>query len=141
MILGMLGNVITGGALKMGANLLNGWMETRHLHKMAIVNADNERIKMLQDGKAKPDNFTKHTRRFLAMLMLSVFCYVVLHHVVFQPDLSYRILIPSDPGFFQGWFGATAQEETITVSAGSLLWRYFNLIEVIVGFYFVPSKR
>lgn len=141
MILGMLGNVALGSGLKILGHTVGSILSMRHQQKMAVLNAPTERIVALQGGEDKADGFTKHTRRFLAFLMLTTFCYVILHHVVFQPDLNYRILIPSDPSWFSGIFTSTTKEETVTISAGSLLWRYFNLIEVIIGFYFTKVGK
>lgn len=116
-------------------------MESRHQHKMAVLSAPTERLVAIQGGTDKADTWTKVTRRYLALLMLGTFCYVILHHVIFQPDLNYRILIPADHSIFAEFFSTTTDEETVTVSAGSLLWRYFNLIEVVVGFYFTKIGK
>lgn len=141
MIGAMLGNVALGSGLKMLGSVVGSFMETRHTHKMATSVMENERLEILGRIQEKPDTWTKHTRRVLAFLMLGTFCSVILWHVMVQPDLSYRILIQADHSIFAEWFSTTTDEETVTVSAGSLLWRYFNLIEVIVGFYFTKIGK
>jgi len=137
----MLGNVVMGSGLKILAHTVGSFMESRHQHKMAVLQAPTDRLVALQGGTDKADGFTKHTRRVLAFMMIGTFCAVILYHVMAQPDLSYRILIPADHSWFADFFGTTTDEETITVSAGSLLWRFFSLIEVVTGFYFTKIGK
>ena len=141
MFAGMLTNVALGSGLKLLGGVVGKFMSSRHQHKMAILQAPTDRIVALQGGEDRATDWTKHTRRVLAFTLIGTFCYILIHITVFNPDWALRILIPADHSVFAEFFGTTTDEETITVSAGSLFWRFFSLIEIVTGFYFTKVGK
>ena len=146
MITGLILNMLTGSGLKMAAHTLGTVLSSRsrqkEIERASLHNMSIEKLKVMYGGDDRADGYTKHTRRLIAFTLVGVFCTIVAFHAIIEPELALRILIPSEPGLLEGIFSSTENQETVNVSASSLLWRYFELMEIVIGFYFtkIPSR-
>lgn len=134
-------NVILGSGLKMLGVGVQKYFELKRQERLASINADTERIKVLQGGEDTADTWSKWTRRVLALTIVGTLCFVVVYHVVFRPDAVYRVMIDKDSSFLWGFFFDSTQKTTIEISAGSLLWNFVNFVEIISGFYFTKMGK
>lgn len=140
-MLSIVGNFLTGSGLKMLGYVVTKIFELKRQKDMATINADLERIKVLQGGEDKSDTWSKVTRRMLALMLVGTWCFVVIWHVVFKPNLEYSVLINKDVSWIWSFFFNTTDKVAMKISAGSLLWDFKNFIEIIAGFYFTKVGK
>ena len=127
---------ITGGALKIVAGLISGYIRLKREEKLILLNADINRMRILYGGELKPEPFRDWTRRFLAIMITSTLCGIVTYLMVFRPDQVFSIAIPKNPSFIMSFIFGSVEKGVLTISAGSLLWEFVNFVSLIAGFYF-----
>ena len=73
-------NTILGAGIKIGANLINAWLEQKRQDKLALAARDEKMMEALiasQKAQAS-DPFVKVTRRILFMSITFTLCYTLL---------------------------------------------------------------
>lgn len=133
-------NFITGAGVKVIGTAIYKMMELKRQKDLAALNAPTERLQILQGGEDKADNVTKGTRVFLALGLVGTWCFVIIHHLL-NPEIEYTILIGKSPSILWSWIFPTTEHTTIHLSAGSLLWDFKGMIEILIGFYFTKIGR
>jgi hypothetical protein len=138
-------NTIIGAALKLGCNLLNGWLEQKRQDQLLLAARDETVMKALlanQTEQAK-DPFVKITRRILFMSITFTMCYLMIFYA-HNPNISYDLIVPKGEngksGFFSWVFGG-ADWHLVRLTGGLMLASFMDLCFMVVGFYAVPSKR
>ena len=127
---------VTGGALKIIAGLISGYIRLKREEKLELLQADLNRMKIMYGGELKPEPFRDWTRRFLAIMITSTLCFIVTYLMVFRPDQVFSIAVPKNPSWLLSFFLGSVDKGVLTISAGSLLWEFVNFVSLIAGFYF-----
>jgi len=134
-------NVVTGSALKMLGGGLHKYFDIKRQERLASISAPTDKIIALQGGEDNADEWSKWTRRVLALMIVGTLCFVVIYHVIFRPDAVYSVMIDKDNAFLWGFFFDSTAKTTLEISAGSLLWNFVNFVEIISGFYFTKIGK
>uniref|UniRef100_A0A6M3JKH3 Uncharacterized protein n=1 Tax=viral metagenome TaxID=1070528 RepID=A0A6M3JKH3_9ZZZZ len=128
---------ITGGALKIIAGIVSGYLQQRREEKLLLLNADVARMRALYGGELKVSKFRDWTRRFLAIMITGTMCFLVAYVVMFKSDLISTIQVPKTTSWIIKILWGGTDSGTLTVSVTSLLLIHFpQLVSGICGFYF-----
>lgn len=138
-------NTIIGCAIKLGANLVNSWLEHRRRTQLMLANRDEAYIRAMLENQNQRANdpFVKITRRILFMTITFTMCFLMLYYAL-NPHITYDVIVPkgenSSNGFFSFILGGK-DWEVVKLTGGLLLTSFFDLCFMVVGFYAVPSRR
>ena len=128
---------VTGGALKIIAGLVSGYVRLRREERLLIINADIEKMKVLYGGtEAEPDKHRDWTRRFLAILISSTLCGILVYIMIVSPELQFKIAVGKHTSWIMDFIFGSVEKGVLTLSAGALLWEFVNFVALICGFYF-----
>lgn len=128
---------ITGGALKILAGLVSGYIRLRREERLLIINADINKMKILYGGEeAQVDTHRDWTRRFLAILISSTLCGILVYLMVFRPEMQFKIAVGKQTSWIMDFIFGSVDKGVLTLSAGALLWEFVNFVSLICGFYF-----
>jgi len=127
---------ITGSGLKIVAGLVSGFIKLKREEKLLLLNADVDRMKALYGGDLKSNPFADWTRRFLAIMITSTLCGIVVYLMIVRPDQTFLIAVNKEPSWLLSLFFGSIDKGTMTLSAGALLWEFVNFVSLIAGFYF-----
>jgi hypothetical protein len=139
-MLSVAANFLTGAGVKIVAGAIWKMMQASRDARMASINAPTERIEKLQGGVDNADDWTRFTRRVIAFSFCGVFCFVIIW-LMLHPTMEFKILVPKHPSFLFSWIFGSVDQTTMLVSAGSLLWDFKAMIEILVGFYFTKFGK
>jgi hypothetical protein len=138
-------NTILGAGIKIGANILNAWLEQRRQDQLALAARDDKTVEALiasQKAQAS-DPFVKVTRRILFMSITFTLCYLMLYYA-HNPNISYDMIVPKGTGARWGifsWFFGGEDFTVVRLTGGLMLSSFMDLCFMVVGFYAIPSKR
>jgi len=138
-------NTVLGAGIKLGANLVNAWLEQKRQDQLMLAARDQAMMDALlknQSEQAK-DPFVKITRRILFMSITFTMCYLMLYYAM-NPEISYQIIVPKGDGARLGifsWIAGGNDWDVVTLTGGLLLSSFMDLCFMVVGFYAIPSKR
>jgi hypothetical protein len=138
-------NTIIGAGIKLGCNLINGWLAQKQQDQMMLAARDSASLQAMIDNQAKQahDPFVKITRRILFMSITFTMCYLMVYYA-HNPDITYNIIVPKGEsarwGFFS-WIVGAKEWEMVQMTGGLLLSSFMDLCFMVVGFYAIPSKR
>jgi uncharacterized membrane protein YjjP (DUF1212 family) len=127
---------VTGGALKIIAGLVSGYVRLRREERLLIINTDIEKMKVLYGGTDTPDKYRDWTRRFLAVLISSTLCGILVYLMVVKPDQVFKIAVGKQTSWIVDFIFGSVDKGVLTLSAGALLWEFVNFVALICGFYF-----
>jgi len=82
-------NTIIGAGIKLGANLINAWIEQRMVDRQLMAARDDKIMQMIADSQkeTRSDPFVKTTRRMLFMALTGTYCYLMIFYAL-NPDIS-----------------------------------------------------
>jgi len=132
----MILNFLTGAGVKILAGAIWKMMEQSREARMNSINAPTDRIVALQSGTDVSDPWTRVTRRIIALALVGLWCFVIVWVIVLNPETEYSIMIDKHPSILFQWIFGGTDKTILAVSAGSLLWDFKSMIEILVGFYF-----
>ena len=94
-MLGSIMNTVIGAGIKVGANLINYWLEQKRQDQMILAARDAEMLKALIDNQNKraDDPFVKTTRRILFMSITFTMCFLMIYYAM-NPYITYDVLMP-----------------------------------------------
>ena len=144
-MLGSIMNTVIGAGIKVGANLINFWLEQKKHDQMMLAARDAETLKALIENQNKraDDEFVKITRRILFLSITFTMCFLMIFYAM-NPHISYDVIIPRGDnakwGIFSWLFGGTDWVQT-RLTGGLMLSSFIDLCFMVVGFYAIPSKR
>jgi len=127
---GSIMNTVIGAGIKVGANLINFWLEQKKQDQMMIAARDAETLKALLENQDKraDDPFVKVTRRILFMSITFTMC----------------LLMPKGDnakyGLFAWIFGGESWTQ-VKLTGGLMLASFMDLCFMVIGFYAIPSKK
>tara|TARA_A200000159_G_scaffold137329_1_gene137446 strand:- start:545 stop:982 length:438 start_codon:yes stop_codon:yes gene_type:complete len=144
-MLGSIMNTVIGAGIKLGANLINFWLEQKRHDQMMLAARDNEMLKALiaNQNATATDPFVKVTRRILFLSITFTMCFLMIFYAM-NPNITYDVLVPRGDnakwGVFSFLFGGTDWVQ-IKLTGGLMLSSFIDLCFMVVGFYAIPSKR
>tara|TARA_Y100001937_G_scaffold127520_1_gene200021 strand:- start:75 stop:509 length:435 start_codon:yes stop_codon:yes gene_type:complete len=138
-------NTVIGAAIKLGANLLNFWLEQRRQDQLMLAARDNEALQAMLKNQAEQakDPFVKVTRRILFLSITFTMCFLMIFYAL-NPHITYDVIVPKGDsakwGIFS-WILGAEEWRVVQMTGGLLLTSFFDLCFMVVGFYAIPSKR
>ena len=138
-------NTILGAGIKLGANMINAWLEQKRQDQMMLAARDNKMMEAMLENQLKQakDPFVKVSRRILFMSITFTLCYLMIFYAM-NPNISYDIIVPKGEGAKWGifsWVFGGKDWEVVRLTGGLLLMSFMDLCFMVVGFYAIPSKR
>lgn len=142
---GSIMNTVIGAGIKVGANLLNYWLEQKKQDQMILAARDSEMLKALIDNQNKraDDPFVKVTRRILFMSITFTMCFLMIFYAM-NPYITYDILMPKGEGSKLGllsWVFGGNDWVQVKLTGGLMLASFMDLCFMVIGFYAIPSKK
>lgn len=144
-MMGPILNTILGAGIKIGANLVNAWLEQKRQDQLALAARDQETLKaLIENQKAQAsDGFVQATRRVLFLSITFTLCYLMVYYA-HNPEISYDMIVPKGDnarwGIFS-WFLGGTDFHVVTLTGGLMLSSFMDLCFMVVGFYAIPSKK
>jgi hypothetical protein len=144
-MLGSIMNTVIGAGIKVGANLINYWLEQKRQDQMILAARDAEMLKALIDNQNKraDDPFVKTTRRILFMSITFTMCFLMIYYAM-NPYITYDVLMPKGENarwsIFSWVFGGTDWVQ-VQLTGGLMLASFMDLCFMVIGFYAIPSKK
>ena len=145
-MVGAVSNLALGAGIKLGVNVVNQWLAGKREDRQFIHAREQQQLEAHHAFVAEQakDPFVKVTRRILFFLLTGTYCFLLIFYA-FNPTINYEILVPMTPGgggIFSFIFGKgeSIQFQTVQLSGGLLLYQFQAVIQMIIGFYCVPSK-
>jgi hypothetical protein len=138
-------NTVIGAAIKLGANLLNFWLEQRRQDQLMLAARDNDALQAMLKNQAEQakDPFVKVTRRILFLSITFTMCFLMIFYAL-NPHITYDVIVPKGDsakwGIFS-WITGSEEWRVVQMTGGLLLTSFFDLCFMVVGFYAIPSKR
>lgn len=138
-------NTILGAGIKLGANMVNAWLEQKRQDQMMLAARDQHMMEAMLENQLQQakDPFVKVTRRILFMSLTFTLCYLMIFYAM-NPSITYDIIVPKGDssrwGIFSWVFGGK-DFEVVRLTGGLLLMSFMDLCFMVVGFYAIPSKR
>ena len=141
MALGPVTSTLIGAGVKLGANVVNSWLNSKD-RQQELVAAERARLIDEQTkiiaANAK-DPFVQMSRRVLFMALTFTFCWLIIYFAT-RPEIDWSV--PTGEGgklsFFSFVFGAKSG----TIHAGALLVSSFvDLMFMVIGVYALRSNR
>ena len=138
-------NTIIGAGIKIGANLINSWLEQKRQDQLMLAARDQKMMDAMLRNQEKQANdpFVKISRRILFLSITFTLCFLMIFYAM-NPHITYDVIIPRGSsgkwGIFSWVFGGTSWE-MVRMTGGLLLMSFMDLCFMVVGFYAIPSKR
>lgn len=144
MIGGAIINTAIGAGIKLGAILINAWLESKKQTQMILAARDDQAFKALAANQANQakDPFVKVTRRVLFLTITFTLCYMMIYYAM-NPGIEYDVLVPIKNGStgIISWILGTNEYEVVRLTGGLLLMSFMELAFMVIGFYAVPSPK
>jgi len=139
--MGALLNIAGGAGLKILSSFINGWLANKREKQVFTGKMDEKRLdyQMKIIMATNKDIYVKVSRSIIFIGLVGTYCFAVTWSII-NPDFHYDLVFPKSKGIFAFLFGAQDQTK-LTLDGGMMVWKFTELIEVIVGFFAIPSKR
>jgi len=132
--------MMMGVGFKILSNIINTHMANRHeelkantLQDAAIIKAHIELAK-----EANKDLLGKISRFIIFFMLVSCWCFIGIYGIMHPLD-EMDIVVPVSKGLFHLF--DKPEFTVITISGSTLLWQWFQIMEMVIGFFVIPSKR
>ena len=138
----MITPLLMGAGVKILTNIVNGWIHN---------SAEKDRTNALRDAatteahialakEANGDKIGKVSRSVIFFMIIGTWCYIALYGL-HHPDVIYNIVLPKGNNWTFGSMFSSSEWEIKKITGSVLLFQWFTLTEMILGFYVVPSRR
>ena len=138
----MITPLIIGAGVKLITNVVNGWIHN---------SAERDRVNALRDAETTQahielakqvngDKIGKISRSFIFILIIITWCYIAIYGL-HNPDISYDILLPKGSGWSINSLFTSSKWELKKINGSVLMFQWYSLTEMILGFFVVPSRR
>ncbi len=145
MIGGAIVNTMIGAGIKLGANVLNAWLEQKKQAQMLLAARDQKMVDALISNQIKQASnpFVQITRRMLFLTITFTLCFMMIYYAM-NPGIQYDVIVPkgenSKWGLFS-WVTGGQSFEVVRLTGGLLLMSFMDLAFMVIGFYAIPSRR
>ena len=145
MLSGPIMNTMIGAGIKLGANVVNGWLAQKEEQQRIIAARDKQMFDaaVQQQKDNSKDPFVKVTRRILFMSLTFTYCFLLMYYAM-NPSIEYDVIMPksgTDGGILAFIFGTAKEFHVVKLTGGLLLMSFIDLMFMVVGFYAIPSKK
>ena len=145
MIGGAIVNTMIGAGIKLGANVLNAWLEQKKQAQILLAARDDKMFDALINNQDKQASnpFVQITRRMLFLTITFTLCFMMIYYAM-NPGIHYDVIIPAQESTRMGlfsWFTGGKSFEVVRLTGGLLLMSFMDLAFMVIGFYAIPSRR
>lgn len=135
-------NLLAGGLLKLVTGGFSKYMETKRQVTLAAMSADTDRLIAIQGGDDKADPWTRWTRRIIALMFVTVWCFLIVW-IILNPKIEFQIFVGKHQSWLWEWLWPFPLNDKgmATISAGALLWDFKTMLEILTGFYFTKIGK
>jgi hypothetical protein len=134
-----------GAGIKLGANVINAWLEQRKQAQMLLAARDQKMVDALIANQVRTANnpFVQITRRMLFLSITFTLCFMMVYYAM-NPGIQYDVIVPrgesSKWGMFS-WITGGDSFQVVRLTGGLLLMSFMDLAFMVIGFYAIPSRR
>jgi len=134
-------NFLMGAGVKLAGSLVQGWLENSAEERRASALRDAETIKAHTElAKETNRNVIMICCRAVIYICLTVtWCYMGIIGLQ-QEGMETSVLIPNDAGFFGQLFHNQSLKK-IDIKGTTLLYQWWQIMEMIMGAFVMPSRR
>lgn len=138
----MITPLLMGALVKVGVNVVNGWIHNSAEERRNNALRDHEIVKaQIELSKAVGrDNFSKCIRGVIFLMIVSTWCYMAIYGL-HNPNMEYDIILPKGNNWSVSSLFTSSEWQVRKISGSVLMWQWFSLVEMILGFFVVPSRR
>ena len=138
MIGGAVINTVIGAGIKLGANILNAWLEQKKQAQMLLAARDQKMMDALISNQVKQASnpFVQVTRRMLFLSITFTLCFMMIYYAM-NPGIQYDVIVPRGESRVTGG----KDFEVVRMTGGLLLMSFMDLAFMVIGFYAIPSRR
>ena len=139
-----------GAILKIGSALLEHWQENKKRNaeleaaKFAAYKDAKIQIGKQFYGEGDTANFTRTTRRMVAIMFVGTFCTIMLLWS-WWPSVPIVVHQPADGSGISMLFGllsyTTKGDQQLTLTTGALVWAGLHPLTMILTAYFMPIGK
>lgn len=136
-------NLVVGALIKVISGSISQWVDFKRQKELAILNTNKELAVALQSGTDTADWTARLTRVALALGLIGVWGYLMYFIVVVNPTITYSVFVSRTfSGVWSFLCPFPVNDKGIaTISAGSLLWDFKTMVEILIGFYFTKFGK
>ena len=94
MIGGAIVNTMIGAGIKLGANVLNAWLEQKKQAQMLLAARDQKMVDALINNQVKQASnpFVQITRRMLFLTITFTLCFMMIYYAM-NPGIQYDVIV------------------------------------------------
>lgn len=136
-------NLVVGALIKIVSGSISNWIDFKRQKELSILNTNKDLAIALQSGTDTADWSARATRVILALGLVGVWGYLMYFIVVVRPEINYTVFVSRTfSGFWSFLTPFPVNDKGIaTISAGSLLWDFKTMVEILIGFYFTKLGK
>jgi len=134
--------LIMGSVLKLGVNVVNTLMansaeekKNNALRDAEVVHAHVELAKTVSN-----DPLTKIIRGTIFLMLVGTWCYMAIYGL-YHPDMKFDVLVPKENHWAVSNLWSRGGWQKISISGSILMFQWFQIMEMVVGFFVVPSRK
>lgn len=139
MITGPIISTLMGAGLKLVSNLVLGFIESRQQKEAASREFDSNKLKAIQSLQGTAFSLSKYIRPFVTVAFVGTYCYLMVYYA-HNSEIEYSVMVPKEPGIF-AWIWGSKEQVQQTLTGGLMLASFVDLVFMVAGFYYMPSKR
>lgn len=139
MITGPIISTLMGAGLKLVSNLVLGFIESRQQKEAASREFDSNKLKAIQSLQGTAFSLSKYIRPFVTVAFVGTYCYLMIYYA-HNSEIEYSVMVPKEPGIF-AWIWGSKEQVQQTLTGGLMLASFVDLVFMVAGFYYMPSKR
>jgi len=138
----MITPLLMGAGVKLVVNIVNGLMhnsaESARSNSLRDAETTSAHIELAK--AVNSDKIGKISRSVIFMMIIATWCYIALYGL-HNPDISYDIVLPKSTNWSFGSLFSSSEWQIRKINGSVLMWQWFTLTEMILGFFVVPSRR
>lgn len=137
----MITNVMIGAGIKIISNVINTYFENQK-HRDDLLAIRDQGIADAQAAiaeTASKDLIGKVNRSILFTMLVGTWCYMGIW-CIHNLDLTITIPVDTRVGLFSRLVERPVQQ-TINVTVGMILIQWYEVMQMVIGFFCVPSRR
>jgi hypothetical protein len=138
----MITPLLMGAGVKILTNVVNGWIHNsaEERRTSALRDAETTQAHIALAKHANSDKIGKVSRSIIFLMIIGTWCYIALHGL-HHPNAVYDIVLPKGSNWTFGSLFSSSEWEIKKITGSILMWQWFSLTEMILGFFCVPSRR
>lgn len=139
-------NVGSGSLLKLLgygiSRILESWSESKKQNNdllIAALEAKTQKTVTLQSGNDTADDWTKYTRRAIAWGSSFTLCFIVSYAALNTGWDAIHLDERGSTGLW-GWISGAKTDTKLSIAA-TVIFRFFDVMEILFGFYFTKLGK